>query len=144
MKTEILCSDCGGKFDLISDDPYVDYNIIPCPKCAYEELPKLIMEKFPEYRTKNICQHYIWRNSCPTCKDIVFEPISVYGDNAKAIEPGDIFTPNFDSVEGRDKVILKKDLTLQCLLDQYDNNEIGLDKFVNSIRNLVEGNKNLK
>ena len=38
-----------------------------CPKCAYEDLPKHIMERFPEYKTQNICLHFNWNDNCNEC-----------------------------------------------------------------------------
>lgn len=39
-----------------------------CPKCEYEDLPRHIMERCPEFRTKNICQHFYWKDNCKACK----------------------------------------------------------------------------
>ncbi len=58
-------------------------------------------------------------------------------EQAKEIYPGDIFTPTFDSVEGRDKVILTKDGTIKELLEKYDKQEIGLDAIIAILRALT-------
>ncbi len=58
--------------------------------------------------------------------------------HAEEISPGDIFTPTFDSVEGRDKVILTKDGTIAELLEKYDKQEIGLDAIVAILRALTD------
>lgn len=64
--------------------------------------------------------------------------IIVFGEIAKSIKPGDIFTPSFDSVEGHDRVVLKKNNEIKVLLEMYDTQNIGLDKFVEKIRELVK------
>ena len=51
--------------------PWEDHNggiEYTCPKCGYEDLPKFIMERFPEFRTKNICIHFNWNDNCKACK----------------------------------------------------------------------------
>jgi len=58
-------------------------------------------------------------------------------EHAKEIYPGDIFTPTFDSVEGRDKVILTKDGTIKELLEKYDKQEVGLDDIIAVLRALT-------
>ncbi len=58
-------------------------------------------------------------------------------EHAREISPGDIFTPTFDSVEGRDKVILTKDGTIVELLEKYDKQELGLDEIIAILRALT-------
>lgn len=40
-----------------------------CPKCAFEDLPHNIMQRFPQFRTKNICIHFYWKTNCKTCNE---------------------------------------------------------------------------
>ncbi len=63
--------------------------------------------------------------------------IKVFGDNAKAIAPGNIFVPSFGSVEGRDVVTLTKNNTLAKMLELYDAGTIGLDQIIKEIRHLT-------
>jgi hypothetical protein len=64
--------------------------------------------------------------------------IKVYGKEAMAIKPGDIFVPSFDSVEGHTVVTLVKNNTLEYLLERYDKSEIGLDQIIKEIRYLTK------
>ncbi len=63
--------------------------------------------------------------------------IPVHGEKAKQIKQGDFFTPNFESVEGRDVVTLVKNNGVADLLKKYDNSEIGLDAIINYLRDLT-------
>jgi len=63
--------------------------------------------------------------------------IKVFGQEAKEIKPGDIFTAQFDSIEGHDVVTLVKNQALKDLIARYDRNEIGLDQIINYIRDLT-------
>lgn len=65
--------------------------------------------------------------------------IVCFGDTAKAIKPGDIFLPHFESVEGHDKVILKPTNEFNVLLEMYDTGNITLDRLIQKIRDIVEG-----
>lgn len=62
-------------------------------------------------------------------------------EHAKEISPGDIFVPSFDSVEGRDKVILTKDGTILEIVEKYDKQEIGLDEIIAILRALTGGDQ---
>ena len=66
--------------------------------------------------------------------------IKVFGQTAKEIKKGDIFTAEFDSIEGHDVVTLVKNNAIPKLLEMIDNGEIGLDQIVSYLRNLSEGN----
>lgn len=60
------CSDCDTEMY-----PWEDHNggiEYTCPKCGFEDLPKHIMERCPEFRTKNICPHFNWKDNCKACK----------------------------------------------------------------------------
>ncbi len=60
------CSDCDTEMYPWEDaNEGIEYT---CPKCAYEDLPKHIMERCPEFRTKNICIHFNWKTECRACK----------------------------------------------------------------------------
>ena len=63
--------------------------------------------------------------------------IKVFGDTARAIKPGDLFRPVFNSVEGHSVVLLEKDETIAVILDQYDHSEIGLDDMLSQMRALT-------
>ena len=65
--------------------------------------------------------------------------VKVFGQQAKQIQKGDFFVPEFGSVEGRDVVTLVKDNSLKDLLEKYDNSSVGLDKIINCLRDLVGG-----
>jgi len=62
----------------------------------------------------------------------------VFGKDAKEIQPGDVFIPTFDSVEGRSVVTLVKNNTLTKLIDLYDAGNIGLDQIIQEIRTLTK------
>jgi hypothetical protein len=64
-------------------------------------------------------------------------PVKVFGKEAKAISPGDVFIPTFESVEGRDVVTLVKNNTLEKMLDMYDAGTIGLDQMIKEIRHIT-------
>lgn len=64
--------------------------------------------------------------------------IKVFGSEAKSIIPGDIFIPEFDSVEGHDVVTLKKSNTIKNLLEMYDTSNIGLDGIMKKLRGMVQ------
>ena len=64
--------------------------------------------------------------------------IKVFGLTAKEIQPGDIFTPVFDSEEGHDVVTLIKNNAINKLLDLIDSGAIGLDQIVGYLKNLSE------
>ena len=66
--------------------------------------------------------------------------IKVYGQQAKEIKKGDIFTAEFDSIEGHDVVTLVKNNAIPKLLEMIQEGEIGLDQIVSYLRNLSEGN----
>jgi len=66
--------------------------------------------------------------------------IQLYGDEAKQVKKGDIFTAEFGSVEGHDVVTLVKNNAIPKLLEMIDNGEIGLDQIVSYLRDLSEGN----
>ena len=63
--------------------------------------------------------------------------INVYGQEAKEIKPGDIFSPVFDTIEGHDVVTLVKNQALKDIIKRYDRNEIGLDQIIKYIRDLT-------
>lgn len=63
--------------------------------------------------------------------------LKVFGDQARAIKKGDLFRPDFGSVEGRAVVELIKDNTIAELVDQYDHAEIGLDDLLKKMRALT-------
>jgi len=63
--------------------------------------------------------------------------IKVFGDDAKAIKPGDIFTPSFDSVEGHDVVTLVRNNSIPELLDKYDHSSISLDQIIKYLRDIT-------
>jgi len=65
--------------------------------------------------------------------------IQLYGDEAKEIKKGDIFTAEFDTVEGHDVVTLVKNNAIPKLLEMIDNGEIGLDQMVEYLRKLSKG-----
>lgn len=67
--------------------------------------------------------------------------VKVYGDTAKMIQPGDVFVPaHLDNIEGHDVVTLKKDNSIQNLLEMYDTQTIGLDGIIKILRGMVEKN----
>ncbi len=60
------CSDCGEEMYPWDDkNGGIEYT---CPKCAFEDLPRHIMERFPQFRTSNICVHSLWKTECRACK----------------------------------------------------------------------------
>ena len=65
--------------------------------------------------------------------------IKVFGQTAKEIKPGDIFTAEFDSIEGHDVVTLVKNNAIPKLLEMIQVGEIGIDQIVTYLRNLSEG-----
>jgi hypothetical protein len=65
-------------------------------------------------------------------------PVKVFGKEAKAISPGDVFIPTFESVEGHNVVALVKNNTLAKMIDMYDAGTIGLDQIINEIRTLTK------
>ncbi len=65
--------------------------------------------------------------------------IKVFGQEAKEIKPGNIFTAEFDSIEGHDVVTLVKNNAIPKLLEMIDEGSIGLDQIVTYLRNLSEG-----
>jgi hypothetical protein len=65
--------------------------------------------------------------------------IKVFGQEAKEIKPGDIFTAEFDSIEGHDVVTLVKNNAIDKLLKLIDEGAIGLDQMVTYLRNLNKG-----
>lgn len=67
--------------------------------------------------------------------------IKVFGQKAKEIKRGDIFTPTFDSTEGHDVVTLTKNNAINKLLDLIDDGTIGLDQIVGYLRNISEARK---
>ena len=39
-----------------------------CPKCEYEQLPRWLMERNPQWRKKDIiCEHFNWKDHCKAC-----------------------------------------------------------------------------
>lgn len=65
--------------------------------------------------------------------------IKVFGQTAKEIKPGNIFTAEFESIEGHDVVTLVKNNAIPKLLKMIDEGAIGLDQIVTYLRNLSEG-----
>jgi len=68
--------------------------------------------------------------------------VKVFGQQAKQIQKGDFFVPEFANIEGRDVVTLVKDNSLKDLLEKYDNSAVGLDKIINCLRDLIGGTQN--
>lgn len=66
MEEDNNCIKCGTY--LYSFDDGRDGTDYLCPKCEYEDLPHHMMERFPEYRTENICIHFYWKENCKACK----------------------------------------------------------------------------
>lgn len=64
--------------------------------------------------------------------------IKVFGDDAKAIKAGDIFTPFIDSVEGRTVVTLVRNNSIPELLDKYDHSSISLDQIIKYLREISQ------
>ncbi len=60
--------------------------------------------------------------------------LSVFGEDAKLIKKGDVFTPVFDNVEGRDVVHLEKNNFINDLLYCYDEKNMTLDNFIKALR----------
>jgi hypothetical protein len=65
------------------------------------------------------------------------EQIKVFGDKAKLIQIGDIFTPTIGSVEGRTVVTLVKNQAVKELLKKYDEGIISLDQIIKYLRDLT-------
>jgi hypothetical protein len=61
----------------------------------------------------------------------------IFGKEAQEIQPGDIFIPTFESVEGYSVVTLVKNNTLEKMLDMYDAGTIGLDQMIKEIRHIT-------
>ena len=64
--------------------------------------------------------------------------IKIFGQTAKDIKVGDIFTPYFDSVEGRDVVTLVRNNSITELLDKLDHGSINSDQIIEYLRSITQ------
>ena len=68
MDDSYLCNTCKTYLYSETDEAHDEIYYI-CPKCEYEDIPKWLKARFPEFRKINgdICEHFNWRDNCKGC-----------------------------------------------------------------------------